>query len=427
MPSLLLINPWKSASNWIRYFQLPPVSLFQLAASVPECWDITFWDENVQGVYKGGFEADLVGLTAMTAQANRAYELADEARSEGRPTVLGGIHPSTLPAEASAHADSVVVGEAEPVLRDLLSDFERRSLKPLYQSGEFTPLDGVPPPRTAVSRGVRYLSRNLVQTARGCPWDCDFCSVVPVFGRRFRHRPVRDVLAQLEALPGRFVLFLDDNINANPAYCTELLSGMASMGKRWVGQASLSIARDPGLLDLARKSGCMGLLVGLETIGDGRADTFRKLEAAGDPEEAVRRIQECGIALEGSFIFGLDGDTPDVFERTVAWAEKVHLCTGTFQLLTPYPGTRLHERLAAEGRILTRDWDRYTQDQVVIRPAGMPPERLWEGFVWARKAFYRTGSIARRVWHQPSHRSRHLAYNILRRGSNPSLRNNGPV
>lgn len=427
MPSLLLINPWKSTSNWIRYFQLPPISLFQVAASVPEHWDITLWDENVQGVYRGGFEADLVGLTAMTAQADRAYELADAARSEGRAAVLGGIHPSSLPDEAAAHADTVVVGEAEPVLHELLSDFERHALKPLYRSGEFPPLDRVPPPRTDLEPRLRYLTRNLPQTARGCPWDCDFCSVVPVFGRRFRHRPLRDVLVQIEALPGRFVLFLDDNINANPAYCAELLAGMASMGRRWVGQASLSIAKHRGLLELAQKSGCMGLLVGLETIGAGRVDTFRKLGAAGPPEEAVRRIQDHGIALEGSFIFGLDGDTPEVFERTVAWAEEVHLCTGTFQLLTPYPGTRLHERLSAEGRILTRDWDRYTQDQVVIRPAGMSPERLWEGFVWARKTFYRTGSIARRVWYQTAHRPRHFAYNILRRGSNASLRGRGPL
>jgi len=426
MPKLLLINPWKNTSNWIRFFQLPPVSLFQVAALAPAHWDVAFWDENVQGGFPGPFEADLVGITAMTAQAGCAYALADRARAAGVPVVMGGIHPSTLPDEAAAHADAVVVGEAEPALPRLLADFEKKALQPRYAAPASFPLDGVPPPRTDAGNGVRYLTRNLVQTARGCPWDCDFCSVVPVFGRRFRHRPLRDVLAQVEAMPGRFVLFLDDNINASPAYCAELLAGLAPMGKRWVSQASLGIAGDAGLMDLARKSGCMGLLLGLETIGRSGPERFRKLGAAGPPGDGVRRLQDHGIAVEGSFIFGLDEDTPDVFEKTVAWAQSVNLSTGTFQLLTPYPGTRLHERLAGEGRILTRDWDRYTQDRVVIRPAHMTPEQLWEGFLWARREFYRLGSIARRSAHQPSSRARHFVYNVLRRGANRGLSGHGP-
>lgn len=426
MPKLLLINPWKNTSSWIRYFQLPPVSLFQVAASAPRHWDVTLWDENVQGVFRGDFEADLVGLTAMTAQAMRAYELADRARASGVRVVLGGIHPSTLPEEAGVHADAVVVGEAEPVLSRLLADFEGNALQPRYMAPENYPLDGVPAPRADAANGIRYLTRNLVQTARGCPWDCDFCSVVPVFGRRFRHRPLREVLAQIEALPGRFVLFLDDNINANPAYCEQLLSGLAPMGKRWVSQASLSIARNARLMDLARRSGCMGLLVGMETIGSNGAERFRKLGAAGPPGEAVRRMQDHGIAVEGSFIFGLDDDTADVFSRTVAWAESVNLSTGTFQLLTPYPGTRLHERLASQGRILTRDWNLYTQDRVVIRPQHMTPDQLWEGFLRARREFYRLGSMIKRAAHQPSDRPRHFVYNILRRGANRGLRGHSP-
>jgi radical SAM superfamily enzyme YgiQ (UPF0313 family) len=416
LPTLLLINPIKRKSNWIRRFQIPPLSLLQLAALVPAHWKVEIVDENIEEL-SPGFGADLVGITAMTYQARRAYEIAGMARERGIPAVLGGLHPSTLPEEALEHAASVVIGEAEPVLQTLLSDFEAGRLKPIYEGGAESSLSGYPAPRRDVIAGKRYLTRNLLQTTRGCPWDCPFCSTTRFFGKKYRSRPIDDVIEDVASLEGNFFLILDDNINGSVSYCKELLRALIPLKKKWASQASLMMAEDDELLALARDSGCIGIFAGFDSLRPDKRTGLSKYKSIASVEDCVKKIQDHGIGLEGSFVYGFDDDDPGVFERTVRWAQKLSLASATFALLTPYPGTPVFRDLRSQDRILTYDWDLYNQTRVVIRPLRMTPEELWEGFYWSRKEFVTWSSIFRRLSKMPVRRMHYLAYNILRKGS----------
>ncbi|MBI5419227.1 MAG: B12-binding domain-containing radical SAM protein [Deltaproteobacteria bacterium] len=416
MPTLLLINPIKRKSNWIRRFQIPPLSLLQLAALVPANWKVEIIDENIEEL-PPGFGADLVGITAMTYQASRAYEIAGMAREKGIPAVLGGLHPSTLPEEALEHAASVVIGEAEPVFRTLLSDFEAGGLKPLYRGGSEASMAEYPSPRRDLIAGKRYLTRNLLQTTRGCPWDCPFCSTPRFFGKKYRSRPINDVISDIASMEGDFFLFMDDNINGSASYCRELFRALIPLKKKWASQASLLIAEDDELLALARDSGCIGLFAGFDSLRPENRKGLSKYKSISSVEDCVKKIQDHGIGLEGSFVFGFDDDDPGVFERSVRWAQKLGLASATFALLTPYPGTPVFKELRSQDRILTYDWDLYNQTRVVIRPKRMTPEELWEGFYWSRKEFVAWSSIFRRLSKMPVRKMHYFAYNILRKGS----------
>lgn len=416
MPTLLLVNPIKAKNNWIRKFQIPPLSLLQIAALVPENWTVEIIDENIENL-PPGFGADLVGITAMTYQARRAYEIARMAKDRRIPVMLGGLHPSTLPGEALEHASTVVIGEAEPVFRTLLSDFESRRLKPVYNGGAEPPLSAYPSPRRDVIAGKRYLTRNLLQTTRGCPWDCPFCSTTRFFGRKYRSRPVDDVIEDIASMEGNFFLFMDDNINGNASYCKELFRALIPLHKKWASQASLVIAEDDELLALARDSGCIGIFVGFDSLRPDNRKGLSKYKSIASVENCVKKIQDHGIALEASFVFGFDDDGPGVFEQSVRWAQKLCLANATFQLLTPYPGTAVYKELQSQNRILSYDWNLYNQARVVIRPKRMSPEELWNGFVWSRKEFFSLGSILRRVSTLPCRRIHNFSYNILRKGA----------
>jgi radical SAM superfamily enzyme YgiQ (UPF0313 family) len=416
MPTLLLINPIKKKNNWIRKFQIPPLSLLQVAALVPANWKVEIIDENIEEL-PPRFGADLVGITAMTYQARRAYEIARMAQERKIPVILGGLHPSTLPEEALAHASTVVIGEAEPVFRTLLSDFESRQLKPVYNGGAEASLSVYPSPRRDVIARKRYLTRNLLQTTRGCPWDCPFCSTTRFFGKKYRSRPVDNVIEDIASMEGNFFLFMDDNINGNPAYCKELFRALIPLRKKWASQASLVIAEDDELLALARDSGCIGIFVGFDSLRPDNRTGLSKYKSISSVEDCVKKIQDHGIALEASFVFGFDDDEPGVFEQSVRWAQKLCLANATFQLLTPYPGTAIYRELRSQNRILTYDWNLYNQARVVILPKRMSPEELWNGFVWSRKEFFSLGSILRRMSKLPCRRVHNFAYNVLRKGA----------
>lgn len=416
MPTLLLINPIKRKNNWIRRFQIPPLSLLQLSALAPAHWKVEIVDENIEDL-PGDFGADLIGITAMTYQARRAYRIAGMARERGIPAVLGGLHPSTLPDEALEHAASVVIGEAEPVMHALFSDFEAGRLRRVYHGGADASLSEYPSPRRDVIRKKRYLTRNLIQTARGCPWDCPFCSTTRFFGKKYRSRTIDDVIRDIASMEGDFFLFMDDNINGSPPYCKELFRALIPLKKKWASQASLVMAEDDELLALARDSGCIGIFVGFDSLRPDNKTGLSKYKSISSVEDCVKKIQDHGIGLEASFVFGFDDDDPGVFERSVRWAQKLCLANATFQLLTPYPGTAIYQELRDQNRILTYDWDLYNQARVVIRPKRMSPEELWDGFVWSRKEFFTWGSIFRRLSKLPVRKMHNFAYNILRKGA----------
>jgi len=392
---LLLIAPSQRTGKRALF---PPLSLGVVAGLTPDDWEVSITDEAVEPVDFDA-EADLVGITVMTPLAPRAYEIAARFRDRGVPVVLGGMHPTALPDEAARHADAVVVGEAEGVWERVLRDASRQRLRRLYRSRRHPDLAGLPQPRRDLYRPGAYLTTATVQTSRGCPFACDFCTVTRFFGRTYRCRPVADILEELSGLGRRLVFFVDDNIFGAPARAREFFKSLIPLKLNWVGQSSINIARNPELLALAARSGCRGLFIGLESLVPGNIRDMGKglLNRVEDYREAITRIQRHGIGVEGAFIFGLDGDDPGVFTRTVAFARRVGLAAAQFGLLTPFPGTPLRERLEREKRVLESDWSRYTISNVVFRPANMTPEALQAGFEWAYRSFYSYASIARRL------------------------------
>lgn len=422
---VLLVNPSSQKLGWIRRFQLPPLALLQVAASTPDGWDVAICDETVERLPDLG-SFDLIGITAMTHQARRAYAIADEARASGIPVVLGGIHPTVLPHEAGPHADAVVIGEAEPVWAGLLGDISDGRLAPVYSTPEPTgDVLRVPWPRRAALEGRPYLTRQTLQASRGCPYDCPFCTVTPTFGRRFRYREAEDVLAEVRSLPGKLVVFLDDNLLGDRSRALPLLQGLAGLDKRWAAQVTLAFAEDAELLRLVARSGCLGLFVGVEGLS-GASAHLAKRRSRVPQADLVRRVQDAGVLVEVSLIFGFDDQDEGVFDEAVRFVDECGPCGATFHILTPYPGTAFFRQFEAEGRLLHKDWPRYNHNEVVYRPAGMSPERLYRGSVEAKKAVYSWPSLLSRVARNPHHRLANLAYNVFRRAPNTGLDPDGP-
>lgn len=416
-PRLLLIYPATHKLGWVKYFQIPSLSLQQVAALTPPNWEVTLVDES-QDAIPSGRDFDLVGITAMTHQADRAYEIADKYRLEGTPVIMGGMHPTVMPEEALVHADAIVIGEAELVMARLLDDFLEGRLEKVYSAP--IPQDDrlvIPRSRREILAGKRYLTTQTVQVSRGCPYDCAFCTVTQYFGNRFRYRDTADVLAELRSFPKKLVVFLDDNLLGDPVKAKPILEGMVGMGIRWGSQTSLRFAEDRELLKLVVRSGCIGLFVGIESI-TGPFSGLAKSSGHSSQADLMKRVRDAGIILETSLIFGFDDHDQSIFEKTLRFVEECATSIPTFNLLTPYPGTKLFVQYEQEGRLLHRDWSRYNHSEVVFQPKLMTPEQLYRGWMEARSEAYTWPSIFSRVWKNPGRRFTNLAYNILRKGPN---------
>jgi len=385
-------------------FVFPPLALPLLAALTPPDIQVSLCDEVTQKI-DWEEEVDLVGLSVMTATAPRAYQIAQEFRARGIPVVMGGIHPSLLPEEALPFASSVAVGEGEELWPQIIEDAQRGTLKPIYRASALPSLEGSPPLRYDLLDRSRYLIPNVVQATRGCPYDCSFCSVSAFSGKTFRYRPVQEVIRDISALRGRFFLFVDDNLIGNHAYGKELLKALIPLRRKWVSQTSLTVSRDEELLDLAAEAGCIGLLIGFESLSQEILRAIGKRSNRVQEYKAlIRRIRSRGIGIQGSFVFGFDQDDPSVFARTVEFVQETRLDAANFCRLTPFPGTRLFRQLEAEGRILHRSWESYDREHVVFRPRLMSPEELDEGTFWAYERTYSLSSIANRMlpnWRHP--------------------------
>lgn len=412
-PRLLLVYPATQKLGWVRRFQLPSLSLKQVAAATPPEWGVVLADEIHEDIpFDGSF--DLVGITAMTHQAVRAYQIADRFRQRGIPVVLGGIHPTVLPHEALQHADAVVVGEAEPVWARLLNDLRAGRMAPLYRSiPQGNRLD-IPWSRRDFLAGRQYLTTQTLQASRGCPYDCPFCTVTPYFGRTFRYRDPDDILAELRSFDRKLTVLLDDNILGDPERAKPILRGMADLGLRWGGQANLRFAEDPELVSLLAKSGCIGIFVGIESVIGSQAN-HPKTGSKSSQADLIKRVRDTGIVLEASMIFGFDDHDESVFETTVRYLEECAPSIPTFHILTPYPGTALFEQFDREGRMLHKQWQYYDHNQVVFSPKQMTPERLYRGWRAARREVYRWPSVFSRVI-KGNGKLINLAYNVLRRG-----------
>lgn len=406
---LVLISPIgkKSLLGDDFYFRLPYLGLLKVASLTPAGWEVVIVDEKVENLDLS-LHADLVGITATTPVAKRGYGIADHFRSRGIPVVMGGMHVSKLPEEALEHCDSVVVGEAEDLWGQLIADFERGELQRIYRREEGYPsLDGRPHPDWSLFAGKGYLPVHFIETTRGCPFNCEFCSVTSSFGGKFRNRSVDDVEREIKGLKpfeGRFILdnvvfFTDDNIISSKRHARELLNRMIPYKLLWLGQTSVDMAQDEELLELCRKSGCMGLLVGFESLS---SDTLKSVSKGfNKPQQyldLVNKMHDHGIGVNGSFVFGFDNDDPGVFDRTIEFTVKAKLDVCYFSILTPYPGTALHEQFTREGRIIDHDWDHYNTHNVVFQPKLMTPDQLRDGYYRVLKETYSVPNIFRRMW-----------------------------
>lgn len=375
----------------------PPLGLMTVAALTPDRHNVTIIDESAEAADLE-MEPDLIGLTAMTAAAPRAYDLADHYRARGIPVVMGGMHASALPGEALEHVDAVVVGEAEGQWQQLLEDFEAGEMGRVYRSDEFPPASSIPPARRDLVDTSRYTAKHVMQATRGCPFACSFCTVSTFFGRTLRTRPIDHVLGEAEQIRGDPVTLVDDNIMGHPEYARELFDRWADTKKKFWSQASTTMLQTPELITRAAKAGCQALFVGFESISQAQlAKVGKRFNLIEKYDELVKRLHDAGIAVIGSFMFGLDGDDEDVFERTAEFAENAQIDVGQFSILTPLPGTRLHNDLEKAGRIVDRDWSHYNGAHVTFEPVGMSPDALERGFHWIYERFYSARSIVRRV------------------------------
>lgn len=384
----------------VRSAREAPLSISTLAALTPMHPDVeyTLVDESIDRVPLD-FPADLVGISLLTGTARRGYALADHFRSRGIPVVLGGAHVTILPDEARQYADSVVIGMGEHTWPALIADCKAGALKPEYREPPVTSdwAEGIPTPRWDLMRKSGYMVPHTVHATRGCVHTCDFCSVKPIWPR-FQRRPIADVVRDIRAIPARRFVLNDVSPFDDIDYAKELLRAMIPLKKTWGGLATTRITDDPELFDLLQKSGCSYLLIGFESVNQRSLNRISKgFNKTTDYKVVVERLREAGIIVQGTFVFGFDGDTQDVFAQTVQEVQDLKVDIPRYSLYTPYPGTALFKRLAAEGRILSYDWAEYDTMHVVIRPKLMTPVELYEGFRWAYKETFTLRNILGRT------------------------------
>ena len=407
---LLLLAPSRNQGR-SRFLRIPLLTLDVIATLTPPDIEVDMVEEETAKI-DFGKDYDLVGISCMTAAAPRAYELASVFRKKGTKVVLGGIHPTVMPQEAIRHCDSVVIGEAEGCWGKLIADFKENRLQKFYKSLNFD-LKEFPIPKRNSNHKKHPFSMLPIFTTRGCPYHCEFCSVTDLYGKKLRHRKVADIVKEIIQTRGKKFLFLDDNITGDAKFATELFTALSDLKIDWVGQASISLANNKNLLRLAKKSGCMALFIGLESVSTGALEKLNKtLMSLKKHDQAIKIIQDFGIMFHASVIFGFDEDDESIFERTLEFLMKHRIVSVTFNILTPYPGTEIFKRFEKEGRLLSRNWCDYNHTTVVFKPKNMTPEQLAEGRLWAGRNFYSKASIFQRFFNHWNHPLLYLFFNL---------------
>jgi len=380
-----------------RFFRHTRLSLLAVAAATPRDWEVRIVDEYISPLTFSP-EPTCIGISFMTAAAPRAYEIAREFKRLGVPVLAGGFHPTFMPEEVLSHCDAVCIGDAEPSWPQMLRDLEAGTMKRVYRSDPYASLRGLKLPRRDLLNPGEYFTRNSVQTSRGCPNRCTFCSITSFYGAHYRHRPVEEVIQEIAGLSGKIVLFIDDNIVADRAYALNLFSSFKHLKRFWYSQAALTIAQDPELLEAAVESGCKGLFVGLESLS---SESLHKAGKVFCPAEtylgAIETLHRDGIAVEAGIIFGFDEDDTKVFDRTLDFLKASRIELAQITPLTPLPGTVIYGQMEREGRILTKDWGYYDFFHVVFQPKRMTPEELQSGTDEVVRRFYGTRTILERM------------------------------
>ena len=387
-----------------------PLAAPTIAGLTPKDVDISIIDENIEDV---DFDepVDLVGITCMTLQATRAYEIATEYRKRGVKIVIGGVHPTLLPDEAGKYVDCVVLGEVEDIWKNIIEDFKAGDLKKVYEAKEKPDISNTPFPRRDLLKNEKYLS-NLVQASRGCPFDCDFCTVRKFLGGKMRMKTVDHVVAEIVDMYENYVhnpnlkqLFItDDNIVGVPKYSRDFFNALVPINEKynisgWTCQASVTVINNEENLELMSKAGCRKVFIGFESLTpEGLSDHAKggvnKVEEYG---KVISRIRDYDMDVVGSFILGSDSDDLSCFKRLRDFIEENNLILNLINILVPFPGTRLYERLEKEGRILTKDWRKYDMKHVVFKPKKMTPDELLDGFIWVNQEIYSLKAIYKKI------------------------------
>jgi len=374
----------------IKYSLFPPLGLATLAAFLDPDDEIDLQDEHVEHLDLDD-DPELVVIQVYITNASRAYRYADHYRARGAHVCLGGLHVTSLPDEAAAHADTIFLGPGEDTWPEFLRDFKAGRARDRYVAPARRSIHGIPAIRRDLIKRHLYLVPNSIVVSRGCPHRCDFCYKEAFFegGNSFYVQKVDEALAEIERLPGRHLYFLDDHLLGDRRFASMLFDGMKGMGRLWQSAATVNSVLKPGLLEKAAQAGLRSLFVGFENLDPGNLREHGKVQNLGrDYPACIRRLHEQGVMVNGSFVFGMDEDGPDVFERTVSWAISQGVETATFHVMTPYPSTGLFQRIEREGRLLHRDWDLYDTRHAVFRPARMTTTGLEEGYRRAYRDFY---------------------------------------
>ncbi|MEM6885844.1 MAG: radical SAM protein [Verrucomicrobiota bacterium] len=371
----------------LRYM---PQTFPTLAALIPKDMDVELicLDEGIQSIDPENIDADLVGMTVITGSAPRAYELAEVFRRRKIPVVLGGPHITLAPEDAAPHADTIVTGWAERTWPQLLKDWQNGQLKPVYSEQPLHALN-TPRPDRSVLPTKKYLTDAVFEATRGCVFKCDFCVSPSAWGQKVWKKPVADVVGDIKNHGKKRIIFIDLNIIADRDYALDLFHALKPLKLKWFGLATTTLMHDPELLDLCAQSGCTGLLMGLESIDSSSLKSVHK--SFNKPEKygvLVERLHEKGIALQGCFVFGHDGESLDVFDRTAAFAVEAGIDLPRFAISTPFPGTPLYRKLDGEDRLLHKDWSLYDGQHCVFQPTGMSPRELELGTEMAWKKTY---------------------------------------
>ncbi|NVM55700.1 MAG: B12-binding domain-containing radical SAM protein [Candidatus Helarchaeota archaeon] len=387
--------------GWGKSVVTPPLSLLMLAAVTPTGIDIQLIDERFEDI-DFNEKVDLVGITVMTRTASRAYQIADEHRKRGTKVVLGGIHPSVLPHEASLHADAVVIGEGEIIWPQLLDDHKRGRLKQFYRGGHVADLNELPFPRyDIITHPERYSTVKVITASRGCENSCTFCAAFLAVGKRYRTRNVNSVVAELRTTPGKFVIFVDDNLGWDIAYAKELCNALIPLKIKWSAELTLSALEDVELVDLMAKSGCIVLELGFESLSPKVIASIKK-QQTNDPgryRELIRRSHSRGISIIGSFIFGFDEDDLSVFRELNNFIKETCIGMPHLNALLPLPGSPIYRRFERESRLLHKNWEYYEQipRQAVYQPKQMTPQELFNEYLSILKEIHKTGSFLKRI------------------------------
>ena len=358
---------------------------------------------------------DLVGITMMTCQAERGYQIADHFRRRGIRTICGGSHATFMPQECSRHFDAVVVNEVEPVWDEIMADFMADKLKPVYHSDKLTDLRDMPIPRKELFRNNGKITlSDVIQAGRGCPLGCEFCTVTQMYGKKFRTRPVENIVEEIERFKSRRLFFVDDNIFLSRSYAYELFEALIPLKVEWASQGSLElICRDAQLLKLAARSGCVSLFVGIETVNQETLNAANKhFNKVANYNENIRRIAEAGIMVVGSFIFGFEEDKLQCFDSVYDFAVDNRLSMVNCGIMTPFPGSVTYDRALRDNKVFDFRWGQYTGTNLVWRHPNMSKEEIEEGYDRFRRRFYSWQSIARRFWTNRAHPLYYLSMNL---------------